>query len=109
MRPAEDFPLFNCQTPGHTGAFGWYGIWNAANVAEIEGITEEKKRELAQADVKIQIAYGDWDWPMGMLDAFSQKLLEAGVPHDLFTVPGSHDWKCFGAILYKSVQEFMFR
>ena len=93
----------------HTGAFGWYGIWNAANVAEIEGITEEKKRELAQADVKIQIAYGDWDWPMGMLDAFSQKLLEAGVPHDLFTVPGSHDWKCFGAILYKSVQDFMFR
>lgn len=92
----------------HTDAFGYYGIWNAAAHELLASMPEEEKASLAKKRVKVQIAYGDWDWCMPTLDSFSQQLEELGVPHDFFTVPGSHDWRTFAMIFGMSVKNFLF-
>ena len=93
----------------HTDSFGYFGIWNAAAHQILEALPKEEKETLAKKNVKVQIAYGDWDWCMPTLDSFSAQLKELGIAHDFFTVPGSHDWRCFALIFARSVQSFLFQ
>ncbi len=93
----------------HTDSFGWYGIWNAAHHTMLEEMSAEEREALAEKDVKVQVAYGDWDWCMESCQAYDRGLTEMGITHDSLTVPGSHDWKCFSLIFAKAAQRFFFR
>ncbi len=93
----------------HNDSFRYYGVWNAANYEMMKELTGEEKKALAGKDVRVQVAYGDWDYAMPLLDDFRRGLEEMGVNYDYLTVPGSHDWKCFALIFADSAKNFLFR
>lgn len=93
----------------HTDAFHYFGIWNAANHTMLQELSKEEKEALAKKDVKVQIAYGDWDWCMHFLEAFEAGMTEMGAKYEHFTIPGSHDWRCFGRIFALSAEKFLFQ
>ena len=90
----------------HPDVFGYYGVWSGA-LANF--LTDEALENVAAANPQVQIGYGDWDYLMGLVDAYGAKLETVGVTSDKLVVPGSHDWHTWSLMLADAAENFFFR
>lgn len=93
----------------HADQFGYFGFWSGALSSYVTGLTDDQKKTLAAQKCKISIGAGDWDYVLPSVKDFAGTLDKLGVSYNYFTVPGSHDWRTWQAMLSYTVKNFFWK
>lgn len=93
----------------HADQFGYFGIWSGALSKYITGLTDDQKKTLAAQNCKISLGAGDWDYLLPLVKDFSGNLDKLGISYSFTTVPGSHDWRTWQAMLTDGIKNFFWK
>ncbi|MCD8354383.1 MAG: fibronectin type III domain-containing protein [Clostridiales bacterium] len=93
----------------HADQFAYVGIWSYADATVLASLTDDEKAALVASGCKVSIGAGDWDYLLSVTETFASQLDELGIEYQWLTVPGSHDWRTWAAMLTYTVQNFFWQ